>query len=457
VKDGIAPSRTIAASPAEPAPAYGRPRYLLFLLLLGYVLSFFDRQLLVVMIEPIKRDMGASDTQFGLLYGFAFALFYTVLGLVFGRFVDSVNRTRVLAAAVLMWTAATAACGLAETFPELFVARMLVGVGEGALAPAAYSLIADTFALRRRARAFSFYGMGIWIGSGSALVLGGVLVGLLGHLPPMDLPLLGPVRGWQIAFLVAAVPGVALSLLLMLVGEPPRGALDEAPASPPSPVVRSSTRQFFIHVARRWRAYAPHHVGMALHTGLGYAILVWMPVYYIRVHGWKVGDVGLAFGLSIIVAGPLGNYAGGLVADTLTSRGVKDAYLRCCAFSCLFILAAISFAVLAANPWLGLLGVAAAMAGTAFTFGPSGAALQVVTPPWARGQAGAFYTFTANLIGLTLVPLLVALATDRLFKDPTKVGQSLLLVAAVTMLPAAAMLWRARARFAVGRTHAMEH
>ncbi|MBX3477734.1 MAG: MFS transporter [Brevundimonas sp.] len=440
-------SDTTPAMPGTPRPPLiARPGYVLFLLMLGYVLSFFDRQILVVLIEPVSRDLNLTDTHFGLLYGFAFALFYTVMGLFFGRLVDRFNRPRLLAICILLWSAATAACGLADTFGQLFVARMMVGVGEAALAPVAYSLIADLFEPRRRARAFSVYATGIYLGTGTAFLLGGRLVAYLDGFPNITLPLVGDVHGWQAAFLVAGVPGIFLALALLFVRDPRgRAAADTAAEV----AAQSSFKAFFAHAAARWRALACHHLGFALHTGFGYAIASWTAAFYLRVHQWSIADIGLTMGLLLLTAGPAGALSGGALADAMLKRGISDAYLRLGSWINLAQIASVALLVLSPNPFVGLIGLALAIATMSMTGGPAGAALQLVTPARLRGQAGAFYTFVSNILGLSLVPLLVALCTDHLFGDPRMVGVSLLLVGTVVLSIAAALLWIGKSAFRV--------
>jgi len=425
-----------------PPPSSRHGGYVLVLLMLGYVLSFFDRQILVMMIEPIGRDLHLTDTHFGLLYGFAFALFYTVVGLFFGRLVDSLHRPRLLAGAIILWSLATAACGLANNFTELFIARMMVGVGEAALAPVAYSLIADLFQPQRRARAFSIYAMGIYLGTGVAFILGGKLVGWLDALPPMTLPWNGePLAGWHLAFLIAGVPGLFLALALMFVRE-------ARPARTAATPVRGATFGAFVeHARRQWKALTCHHFGFAMHTGFGYAIAIWTPAFFLRHHGWSIGQVGLVLGALLLTAGPLGAIAGGSLADGWLKRGIRDAYLRIGALVCLAQLGAVALMVLSPSPLAGVIGAALAIVTMAMTAGPAGAALQQITPANLRGQAGAVYTLVANLAGLSLVPLLVGLTTDRVFADPGKVGLSLLAVGGVVLLLAAALLWLGKNRF----------
>ncbi|AMN47697.1 hypothetical protein ACG33_11415 [Steroidobacter denitrificans] len=423
--------------------------YLLFLLMSAYLLSFFDRQILILMIEPISRDLHLSDTHFGLLYGFAFALFYTFLGLVFGRFIDIFSRTRVLATAIVLWSAATAACGLANTFGELFVARMLVGIGEAGLAPAAYSLIADLFKPKQRARAFAVYGSGIYLGSGLAFVLGGRLVEFLETLPPLDVALFGTMQGWQLTFMIAGAPGVILGLVIAFTREPQRGRFDQSTKIVQNHAIGTYLNALVSNYKGRWCAYATHHFGFALHTGFGYAILSWMPVFYMRCHNWSIADIGLAMGLMLLICGPLGAFIGGTVTDGFIRRGVRDAHLRYSAIVCVIQACAIAVAILAKDIMISFVGTSAAILALGFTVGPAGAALQTITPAALRGQAGAFYTFIANLLGLSLIPLFVALITEYVYRDPLMVGRSLMSVGFVAMSLAGIVLWSGKHFFKV--------
>jgi len=187
--------------------------YLVVTLLIFYIFSFIDRQIISLLVEPIKRDLQVSDTQIGLLQGFAFAIFYTFFGIPIGRLADRVSRKKIIAAGVVIWSLMAALCGLAKNFSQLFLARIGVGVGEAALSPAAYSMITDAFPRQKLGRAFSFYNMGIPIGSGIALLVGGlVVVAVSGAGKTFTLPLFGEVRAWQFVFIVTGAPGLLLPL-----------------------------------------------------------------------------------------------------------------------------------------------------------------------------------------------------------------------------------------------------
>lgn len=196
----------------RPSPAYAW--YMTLLLMVLYMFSFLDRTIIVLLIEPIKRDLAITDTQISLLYGLAFAVFYTLCGIPIARLIDSKNRRTIVAVGVLFWSAMTAACGLAKNFGSLFAARIGVGIGEATLSPAAYSMISDSFPKEKRAKAMSVYTMGIYLGVGVAMLLGGQVIEYFNNIGTVTLPLVGELRGWQLTFIAVAAPGLLLSMQL---------------------------------------------------------------------------------------------------------------------------------------------------------------------------------------------------------------------------------------------------
>ena len=214
------PSSHITDSASYPNPT--RAWYALGVLTLVYVFSFLDRQILNLLVVPVSRDLQISDTQMSLLIGVAFAIFYTAFGLPLGRVADSHSRRGLIGAGFALWSLFTAGCGFAGNYAQLLVMRMGVGVGEASLSPAAYSLITDYFPPRRRGAAQGIYNMGIYIGSGIALVLGALAIGWLSKRPQWDLPLIGVVRWWQVLFMVMGAAGLLLVPLMLTVKEPPR-------------------------------------------------------------------------------------------------------------------------------------------------------------------------------------------------------------------------------------------
>ena len=426
-----------------------------FWLMLAYCLSFLDRQLLVLMIEPIQRDLGISDTMFSLLHGASFALFYTITGLFLGKIVDTKSRVKIIAFSVFLWSLATAVSGISRSFFQLFLARVFVGVGEAGLSPATYSLLGDLFDAKKRSLAFAIYGAGIYLGTGLAFLLGGKLVGYLSGLPPTDLPFFGEIYSWQIAFFIFAAPGIFLSILFyFFVAEPVRGgqentAILSAPAKEAAPV---SFREFFRHYRANLKPYLGHNLGYGLHMMFSYSFLAWVPAMLMRVHVLEIGEVGLYIGLSLLICGPAGSFSGAALSNYFAKRGVSDSQLRISAIGSLLLGLFGALSASLDNTQVSIAAAAAAIFFMGLPAGLNGATLQTITPPHFRGQAGASFLLIGNILGLGFGPLLVALLTDYVFSDQSMVHYSLQVFALTTMPLSAILLWRVRSYFAIENT-----
>src|SRR5882724_12228240 len=261
------------------------------ILMLAYVFSFVDRQILSLLVGPIRRDLGISDTKMSLLLGFSFALFYTLMGIPLGRLADRANRRGLIAAGLVVWSAMTALCGTTKNYAQLFLCRIGVGVGEASLSPAAYSMIADYFPPDRRATAFSVYSMGIYLGSGIAFLLGGLVIGFASAQGAIEIPLVGVVHPWQTVFFVIGAAGIVFSFAFFLVREPPRGGKVSADGVPFSAVVR--------YLWQNRRTVLCHNFGFAMISFCSYGSSAWVPSYFIRTFGWQMSKVGLVYGIVV--------------------------------------------------------------------------------------------------------------------------------------------------------------
>lgn len=402
--------------------------YTLAILTIAAVLSYIDRQLMSLMIVPIQRDLGLSDVQIGLVQGLGFGLFYALFGLPIGWLVDRRSRRGIIYAGMTFWSIATALCGLARSFGQLLVARFAVGVGEAALYPAAFSIIADIFPPRRLAMAVGILASGAAGGAVIAYVGGGALIAHLEAIGPQTLPLLGLLQPWQIVFLLIGLPGCLVALLLLTISDPPRGAR-----------VSSTARQIglLLFLRRHPRYFACHFLGFGMMAILSYGVAAWMPTMLMRRYDMGVADVGLFLGGTVTLFGLVGYVLSGWIADRWYSSGRRDAHLR------YFVVTNILGAVLApvvllTQSWL-------AMALPIFFLlhflqpaqGPAVAQLQLVTPPHLRGQVAALFVMVFNLMGLCIGPVAVGYMTDHLFRDPMKIHYSITLLYVIATLGAA--------------------
>jgi MFS family permease len=409
--------------------------YAVAILWLAYICSFVDRQVLALLVDPIKLSLGIGDTQVSLLQGFAFGLFYALMGVPCGALVDRYDRRLVVACGIALWSLATMACGVATGFWLLFGARMLVGIGEATLSPGALSLLSDLFPRERRVLPLSIYVSAGSFGSGLAMLVGGAAVAYLAR-HPLQSPFGGTLEAWRAAFVLVGAPGLAIALLLRTVREPPRNRGDSGDGAP-----QDWSRAWNFMVERR-DLFLRHYGGLSLYSWLAYSILSWAPANFMRVHGWTLPQTGLRFGLTYLVAGTLGAVAGGAVATQLRRRHV-DGNLRTAALALTAIVVPAIAAPLVGNAYLSLALYGAAIFCTSFPSGASATAITEVTPDHLRGQVSAYYYLAMTVVGLTFGPLSVALLTDYVFHDPKRVGASLAIVAALVAPPAAWLAWSA--------------
>lgn len=424
--------------------------YVLFLLTFAYTVAFIDRQVLNLLVEDIKRDLLLTDTQLSLLQGLAFMGSYIVFSPWFGRWADVGNRRNILVFGVGTWSIFSALCGLAENYWQLFLARAAVGAAEACLAPAAWSLIADYFDRERLPRAMSIYLMGPYIGGGLAMIAGGMVIGSMGTLRELA-PVLVNMEPWQLTFVMIGLPGVVLALVLLTIREPLRGAQ----------AIGTRDRNFTISevIAFLWQGrafYVRFYLGMALIVIVLYALPAWMPSFLMRAHGADPTTVGLRYGVLVLIMGSAGVLTGPLVNRWLARRGHADSPIRVAAIASIGLV--IFSAVLPLMP--GFAGALIAAAGGTFFFSlpqaMSATALQLATPNRMRGIVASLYLFVLSVIGLGAAPTVVAVVTDRVFGDPSKVGLSLAVVCAISAAGAAGLLFSALPHYRRALDHSRE-
>lgn len=375
--------------------------YVLFILTCGYVLNFVDRQVMTILLEPIKAEFGASDTQMGLISGLAFALFYATLGVPVARLADRWSRRNVLAISMATWSAVTAACGMAGSFWQLASLRVGVGIGEAGGTPPSQSLLTDYFPKERRALAQGVLATAPNIG---------VLVGLFGG------ALIAEAFGWRTVFFVFGVPGVGLALLLFFtVKEPikvkPQGLeADRSMMSALSGIIRLPS---FFMIA----------LGVGFAAIPGYGLGVWSPSFLVRVHGMSLVDAGLWLGIIGLSGGTLGTILGGVLADRLALRDNRwqlwipaVGLMVALPLQALFLLwpASAVFTIAGKTAPVALVFMGLSSVFACFWIAPSYAAVQNLVPSHWRTQASALLLLVFNLLGLGFGPLLVGMLSDGL-------------------------------------------
>lgn len=367
--------------------------YALALLTLVYVFNNIDRQILSILLQSIKEEFGATDTQLGFLYGPAFALFYAIMGVPFAMLSDRYNRKRIIAGSLAVFSALTAACGLVVHFWQLVIARFFIGIGEAGTNAPSHSMIADLFPPKERGTAMAIFAMGINI----ALFIGFFGGGWVNE-----------IYGWRPAFLIAGIPGLVLVLVIAFtLREPPRvsAGVAEKPVVPP---LRTT-------LAYLWERRSLRHLGMAaaLQAFLGMGTVIWLPAYLVRSHEMNYGEIGTYLALVAGLLGACGTFLGGFLADRWSKRDVRW-YLWLPGICVLLVLpfAATFFLTenktLAMTLWL----VPAFLGGT--NLGPVFATTQSLVPPNMRAVSASILLLMINLIGAGLGPQLVGILSDSL-------------------------------------------
>lgn len=427
-------SRTEPARTAE--PSLSRAWYAVAILTLANISGFVDRQILSFLVDPIKRDLDVTDTQVSLLMGLGFVVFYSLLGVPIGRWVDRGHRPRIVALGAAVWSLMTAATGLATSFAQLFAARIGVGVGEATLGPAAVSIIADRFPRRRLGLAMSTYMMGTFAGSGVAYMLGAYVVGRFKDPGLMTLPVVGQVFPWQVVFFIVGLPGLLVALLALTMGEP-RVRATTAAARAAEAVPFS---EFVAYVRRNARTILALSFGFACSASVNYGMGAWLPAFFTRTHGWSLGQIGTLMGVLTATLGPVGVLLGGRLMDRWTKQGHIDAPLRVGMLGAAGMLVCAGLYPVVPSATLAAALLVPVNVFAALPWGAANAAIAEAMPSRLRGQGSAIYQLIVNLVSGALGPTAVALLTDKVFGDPLAVRWSLMTTTIVGMSITIALL-----------------
>ncbi len=378
-----------------PVAGDGHRNYVLLLLMVVYIFNFIDRQILVILQESIKADMGLSDSQLALLSGFSFAIFYVTCGIPIARWADRANRVNIVAASLTVWSLMTALCGMVSSFTQLLLARIGVGIGEAGASPPSHSIISDYFPFESRGRALAIYSMGIYIGILIGFMAGGWIAEFF---------------GWRMAFLAVGLPGVLLAVVVrMTLKEPVRGMSDTVSTDDAEQV------PMFQAVRQLWalRSFRYASLGAAFNAFVGYGALNFMPSFMIRLHQMPIGQVGTYLALIVGIGGALGAYAGGQISDRLGKRDARW-YFWVPGLGTLF--AAVWLPIVVLTDSLNLLWTVFFInnVSLALFLAPTIAMAHNLVGPQRRALASAMIYFVLNIIGLGLGPLTVGIISDLL-------------------------------------------
>ena len=417
---------------AEPWPSELRGWLVTLMLLVAFTFSFVDRQVLNLLVEPIRTDLAISDTQISFLQGFAFAVTYVLMSIPLGRMVDKFNRIHIMMGGVLVWSATTIACGLSRNYTQLLFARFGVGAGEAALSPAAWSVLADYFRPERLARPISVYLMGPYLGAGLAMIAGAEVLDWSQNVDVVSLPLVGVVSPWQATFIAVGLPGVLIIAMLSLIREPARKGREGSVTVPAWPEIRA-------YMYQHRRIYMSLHLGVPFIVVMLYGLQSWTPTILLRVYGWELADAGRTYGVVALVAGSAGVLTGPFLSRLLVARGMVDAPLLIASLGAAMATVSLMTLPFLTTGQMALVSIGCASFSVTLPLALITTVMQEVTPNAMRGVVNGTYVVTTNVLGLALGPTLVALSTDYIFEDPKAVARSLALVALVVG-PIAVML-----------------
>ncbi len=393
------------------------------ILTLANISSFIDRQILALLVKPIKRDLHLSDTEISLLMGLSFALFYTLFGIFIGRLADTKNRKKIIMIGVSIWSVMTALCAGVGNYIQFFMARMGVGVGESTLSPSAYSMIADLFPKDRLATATSVFTLGVFLGSGLATLIGSGIVANLPTEGMLNIPIFGEIFPWQIIFLYVGLPGLVIVLLMTFIKEPARTNSLQKNGQNAKLSLSESLKIIFTHK----KTYLLICFTIACQAMINYGMNAWVPTFINRTYGWEVPRAGFFYGVVSCFAAIGGALSGGWLADKWVKNGILEGRIRVSVLGIsLGILGFVTTLMPTAE--LAILLLAIPVFGLAMPFGAATAAIQEIMPNQVRATASSILLFIINLVGMGAGPLLVAQFTDSVFKDESMIRYSLMML-----------------------------
>ncbi|MBJ8481867.1 spinster family MFS transporter [Acinetobacter vivianii] len=409
--------------------SFGYQWYVVVICMVAYILSFVDRQILSLMIEPIKQDLMLTDTQFSLLQGLAFSLFYAFMGIPIAALADKKSRIKIISIGIAFWSLATAACGLSKNFIQMFIARLSVGAGEAALSPAFYSIVTDLFPKEKLGRALGLYAIGAFIGSGLAFLIGGYVISLLKNVDMVVLPVIGQLKTWQLTFFIVGLPGVLLALVMILtVKEPKRKGLK---LDQNGQVIQASFKNSIAFIKTHKKTFFCHFIGFSFYTMMLYSLLGWAPAFYMRHFGLDASQTGYILGIIILIANTAGALFCGWLIDYFSKKGYSDAAIQAGMIGCAALVLPSVLFTQVDNMYLSFGLIFIAMFFSTFPIPASAAATQMLTPNQLRAQVSAKFLLISNLIALGVGTTAVALLTDKYFENTLMVGNSISIVNAI--------------------------
>ncbi|MCZ6711430.1 MAG: MFS transporter [Gammaproteobacteria bacterium] len=424
--------------------AYPRPAYSWFVvavLVFAALIAFIDRQVVAIVVDPMKQDLGVGDAQIGWLYG-VFAVFYAVAAMPIAWLADRKSRTRLIAAGIFLWSLMTMACGLSRSFWYVFMARIGVGVGEATLTPATTSLMGDYFPRDQIPLALSVFQTGAIMGSGIAFIIGGYVLEIVEQANPLVLPLVGELHPWQQTFLYVGAPGILLAFFLLFLREPTRRS-----ASGSVQEKQATVAEILDFYRRNARTLAFHHIGFLSFVLMGYAFVFWTVSFFVRVHGYEASEASQIFGWIFLVTGPIGPILAALFARWLSNRGRGDANIIAGMVGGLIAMPTIIIIQFVPSASWAIVLYVPAMIFINSPFGLAAGSLPVIAPANMRAQVAAFYMLVVSF-GMMIGPPLAGAFNEYIFPGPEGVRYSLMTLSSIFGVIGGVSLWMGRSHYA---------
>ena len=393
--------------------------FLLTLFTLTYTFSFVDRQVINLLVEPIKDDLDLTDVQISYLQGLIFVIPYVLLSIPIGRLVDVFSRIYVIISGILVWSLATIAAGLSGNYTQLAIARGFVGAGEASLTPAVWSMFPDIFSKSQLAVAMSIFSMAPYLGAGIALIAGAQVIEISQSAPPVDLPVIGVLHPWQVTLILCGAPGIIFALIYACIKEPKRIVADTQTneALPLGEAVD--------YMKKNWKVYLAFLGGAPFLIIMLYSIQAWSPTLLIRVHEWDIAYAGRLYGMVALVTGSLGVLSSPLVAKLMIQLNIKGFPLLMLIISTVMTALFLFLAGLQTDGMACLIFLALASFFVTIPLPQLAVTLQTISPNKMRGLVAGIFVVTGNVMGMGLGPTFVAFLTEQVFQDPMSLGMSM--------------------------------
>lgn len=430
-------------NPISHTPPYPNRKYawfVVFILIICSLIAFIDRQIVAIVVEPMKADLGVGDVEIGWLYG-VFALFYAVAALPIATLADTKSRKHIIAIGIFLWSLMTIACGLTKSYWYVFLARIGVGVGEATLTPSTTSLIGDYFPREDIPLALSIFQIGPIVGTGIAFVIGGFVLQLVEGAEPVVWPLVGTLAAWQLTFIYVGLPGLFLAGFFLLIREPTRRPIT-------TPSQDTQWKQLLDFYRQNKATILYHHFGFVSLVLTGYAFVFWSVTFFTRVHGIPAAQASQTFGWIFIFFGPLGPLLVAYLARELTARGRHDANITAGMVGGMLTVPFVLLIQVAPSPFWAFVCYAPALLAVNSPFGIAAGSLPVITPPNLRARVAAVYML-AGAIGMMFGPPLAGAFNEYIFPGEDGVRYSMITMTSFFGVLGVVLLWLGRKHYAV--------